>query len=1286
MSEGAHPWRKAFIVAAMLGAFLIAVFAAVAIWLQSQAGGRWIAAALANQIKSATAMTATIEAAQFRFPLTLRIERLQLHQNGERWLAASGLFAEVAITPLLAGDVRVRDLRADLIQIDRIPAADDSSTEPDAPAVPALPFSVDAFRVAQLQLAETLLGEAAAFRLEGAIDGGRRPRFALQADRTDAGRGSLRLNATLAETVSAELQLEDPQGIVARLLNAPGGAQPLTMTAQASGDRAAWRGELRAELGAQTLRAALEGGDADAERQNWSLSAEAALAEFAPTPLKDRVGSNFVATASGSFDAQNLVIADFRIVPTALESAALTGSAVVDRASLNVAADAVLTIENPQAIGLPMFARLRIAVEDFRRLAQSSPPPFDVRVEAALAADAPPAVRAFVGEQALVNARLQWEKSGIAISSFALMAAGADLVGRGRYGFDGTIDVAAQTSRWDAASTGRAFGLEIEGNPALHVNAAGTLNDLTSTLRIEAPQMTLAGTPVHDGRADIVIADALTSPTSTAKIVARVREVPIAASLKTAREGDAWTARDIRLTAPGVSLTGEALSVRAGLIEGALNLSAETLTPAARAFGIDVSGEAVGAVSLRARGEKQALRGDLRTRNLRVERWAASDRLTLDVSLGDARAWDDGAFSIDAQGGKLFEEAMRSVMLSGKIEAGRVVFDLAATSLQEGAADMQAAGVFALRDPLRLDVNRLEGAIARQRIALAQPLIVARAREGWTASAPHFTLGSGTGALRLALRGQTIDGEVELEDAVLPLRWLYPSLPRVAQTDLSLQIAGPIENPTGAVDAFLTIADIDGWNATLRAQASLRDRTVRLTSRLAALQSTFDLTGTVRLPAGLQVASFQSIDSVIALRAEGVGDLSALSDFLPLGEDRLAGAFRLDAAIAGTLDRPLIDGRLSIDNGSYENFLSGAVFADLLATIAFTGDGLSIERFTATDGAAGLFTARGRFSWRDSGQPALDARFDRFRLVRRDDVFARVSGEVGLQPFGDAPILRGALRIDEAQISIADAEFASVRTIDVIEDPAQRPSQSNPETDRAKAALVLDVAARSAGPIFVRGRGLDSEWSGRLQVTGTSAAPQLTGRFEVERGSFTLFGRRLTLESGYLAMTGGGPRDAFISVNSRTDSDGTTLEAALSGPVTDPRLNLSSSPPLPSEEVLARLLFNRGRANLGAFEAIQLADAARSIAGIGGSAGLVERLRNVFGLASLDIGTDEEGNAEVRAGAYVGRGVYLGVERNTGSGESEATVEIDVTRNLSVETGIGTGNQRSIGLNWRRDY
>jgi translocation and assembly module TamB len=50
------------------------------------------------------------------------------------------------------------------------------------------------------------------------------------------------------------------------------------------------------------------------------------------------------------------------------------------------------------------------------------------------------------------------------------------------------------------------------------------------------------------------------------------------------------------------------------------------------------------------------------------------------------------------------------------------------------------------------------------------------------------------------------------------------------------------------------------------------------------------------------------------------------------------------------------------------------------------------------------------------------------------------------------------------------------------------PSQQ-PEPPALPAALDVELAV--PGRVFVRGRGLDSEWGGQVKITGTSAAPQM---------------------------------------------------------------------------------------------------------------------------------------------------------------------------------------------------
>ena len=48
--------------------------------------------------------------------------------------------------------------------------------------------------------------------------------------------------------------------------------------------------------------------------------------------------------------------------------------------------------------------------------------------------------------------------------------------------------------------------------------------------------------------------------------------------------------------------------------------------------------------------------------------------------------------------------------------------------------------------------------------------------------------------------------------------------------------------------------------------------------------------------------------------------------------------------------------------------------------------------------------------------------------------------------------------------------------------------------------LIMDLKIDLPGQVFVRGRGLQSEWQGKLQVTGSVDKPRLVGKLEIKRG------------------------------------------------------------------------------------------------------------------------------------------------------------------------------------------
>jgi len=179
-----------------------------------------------------------------------------------------------------------------------------------------------------------------------------------------------------------------------------------------------------------------------------------------------------------------------------------------------------------------------------------------------------------------------------------------------------------------------------------------------------------------------------------------------------------------------------------------------------------------------------------------------------------------------------------------------------------------------------------------------------------------------------------------------------------------------------------------------------------------------------------------------------------------------------------------------------------------------------------------------------------------------------------------------------------------------------------------------------------------------------------------------ILGRRLDLESARITMQGA--LVPFIQLRASSDVDDYKVNVDVTGPATNPDITFTSNPELPQEEVLARLIFGRGLASLSPLQAAHLALAVRTLAGRGGE-GVVGKIRNTAGLADLDITTTEDGNAAVRAGAYLGENLYTDVTVDS-TGETQLNLNLDITPSVTARGGVSNDGETSIGIFFERDY
>ncbi|MFN3287978.1 MAG: translocation/assembly module TamB domain-containing protein, partial [Sphingomonadaceae bacterium] len=218
----------------------------------------------------------------------------------------------------------------------------------------------------------------------------------------------------------------------------------------------------------------------------------------------------------------------------------------------------------------------------------------------------------------------------------------------------------------------------------------------------------------------------------------------------------------------------------------------------------------------------------------------------------------------------------------------------------------------------------------------------------------------------------------------------------------------------------------------------------------------------------------------------------------------------------------------------------------------------------------------------------------------------------------------------------------------------------------------------------VTGLGLDSMWRADLRITGTAEAPRILGTATVVRGEYDFAGRSFRLRRGEVRFQGEQPINPVVAIEATAEVQGLTARITISGQALQPDIAFASTPELPQDEVLSRLLFGSSVTDLSATEALQLAAALAQLQGGGGGLNPLGAIRKATGLDRLRLGASEEG-ASVMAGKYLSDRIYVEVGTDT-RGNALTQVEIALTRALSILSRVETTGRNRVSVRWSKDY
>lgn len=413
---------------------------------------------------------------------------------------------------------------------------------------------------------------------------------------------------------------------------------------------------------------------------------------------------------------------------------------------------------------------------------------------------------------------------------------------------------------------------------------------------------------------------------------------------------------------------------------------------------------------------------------------------------------------------------------------------------------------------------------------------------------------------------------------------------------------------------------------------------------------------------------------------------------------RLSGQANFDLNVNGPPALSSLSGGITFTNGRLAAPTLGEALTDIAGQIGIRNGNAQIALQTRVE-SGGSISINGPVDLTGDNTADITVSFNDVVLQDPELYSSSVSGTVTLNgPLSGGANVRGRLELGQTDVQVPSSSISTLgdlpnvthvgeaatvrqtlRRAGVLNDGASSGGGGGSSGSRA---FPLDIVINAPSRIFIRGRGLDAELGGRLTIGGTSSNVIPVGRFALVRGRIDILQQRFQLTEGLATLQG--DFDPFIRLVATTESDtGTVISIVVEGPAGEPEVSFISIPELPQDEVLSQLIFGRDLQSISPLQAVQLASAISTLAGSGG--GALDRFRESIGLDDFDVTTDDEGNAAVRAGAYLSDNVYTDVTV-TSEGDTEINLNLDITSEITAKGGVDQDGETSVGIFFERDY
>lgn len=314
----------------------------------------------------------------------------------------------------------------------------------------------------------------------------------------------------------------------------------------------------------------------------------------------------------------------------------------------------------------------------------------------------------------------------------------------------------------------------------------------------------------------------------------------------------------------------------------------------------------------------------------------------------------------------------------------------------------------------------------------------------------------------------------------------------------------------------------------------------------------------------------------IDLKAQGIVPLEILAAWDPELAD-LGGTLRFGLAAQGPITNPAVSGDLYLDAVRYAIPFNGQTVHSTNGHLLLTNDRVVIENLAGRLDT-GYFTAGGMIGLERFRPTEVDLNVNARSLpVSLPDTLNLVlDANLMLTGGADNALLSGNAVILEGQY-YRDVE------LNLIAEVGQRITGARPGIEESREPIdlpflhnmALNVSVSRRGYVTIENNLADAAINPDLQITGTLNAPVITGRVSVTSGTVTYQKRTFDITKGVVNFSNPYRTEPVIDVSAEGKVREWTIYLAVSGPLDNLDIRLTSNPPAENAVILSLLATGR---------------------------------------------------------------------------------------------------------------